>query len=364
MRIQTICVLIGMSLVVQADAADIAPERFPVKCSENGAFLPHVSSHPIGDNNEKIERVIIAIHSSGFDALKCYDSIQRSARGVPGTDQSALIIAPQFFDFNHIKETVPPGLISWKTSPYYGSSLAVVGPDKKDFRLSGYDVLDQMLANVTDLNRFPNLKYAVVVGHSSGGQMAQRYAVVGKFNPRNGVHLRYVSSAPSSFAYMTNERPYLDKGKVSFRVPDDSIIQNAPAYNNWAYGLDERYSAFRRASDDYIRNRYKKRCVLYLCGDKDTDMTSSSLSKTKAAKLQGRQRLERLEIYFKHLLHVYGEDIRDKHAMAVARGVDHNGFDAYASQEGRKFLFDVDRKDTNKDGTSDWQEWLDLQSER
>jgi hypothetical protein len=39
--------------------------------------------------------------------------------------------------------------------------------------------LDQAIQWFSNRINFPNLKQIVVVGHSAGGQMAQRYAVVG-----------------------------------------------------------------------------------------------------------------------------------------------------------------------------------------
>lgn len=340
-------------------AAEVAPRRFPVDCGQASAFIPLVSSQPIDKQDVAIERVIVAIHSSGFDAAKCYRAIQQAASRVPGAATSTLVIAPQFFDVQFIKEDIPRGLVAWKVSPYRGSSLAVVGPEKKGISFSAYAALDQLLRYVADKNRFPKLKHVVVAGHSSGGQMAQRYALVGKFAPRHGVKIRYVASAPSSFAYLTPERPNIRGRKVSFRVPSDSIVAQAPNYNKWGYGLEARYQYFNRASEDYLRKRYKNRCVLYLCGSRDTDTRSSSLSRTGGAMLQGRQRLERTQLFFQHLLSVYGEELRAHHAMAIARGVDHDGFSAYSSAEGRKFLFDFDRRDS--DGRSAWQQWLNDQ---
>lgn len=219
------------------------------------------------------------------------------------------------------------------------------------------DKPNSRITRIVSLDRFPNLKTVVVVGHSSGGQMAQRYALAGTYAPRNGVAIRYVASAPSSFAYLNEKRPRRGS-PVKFETLDAEALKSYPDYNKWGYGLENRYRAFRRGNDDYFRKRYAARRVLYLCGDKDTDMNSSSLSKNYGAMLQGRQRLERMQLFYAHLIDVYGDEIRKTHAMAVAPGVDHNGYRAYASPQGLRFLFDVDRRDSDHDGTSDWDEWL------
>lgn len=350
--------IISVFAAIGVDAARIAPYRFPIKCSEKNAFVPYVSSHRIEQANRRIDRVIVAIHSSGFDALKCYRAIQGAADKVPGAKQSTLIVAPQFFDVNHIKERIPAGLIAWKVSPYRGSSLACIGPTKKGLAFCAYDAVDQMLTYLNDKKRFPNLKTLVVAGHSSGGQMAHRYALVGKYNSRNGVPVHFVPSAPSSFAYLTEERPVLGT-KNRFEKPGTAVIQKEPAYNNWGYGLAKRYRAFRRASDDYLRNRYRNRRVLYLCGGKDNNPNDRSMSKVGAAMMQGRHRLERMNCFYQHLIKVYGQDITKRHSLNIAPGVNHNGFDAYASPAGLRVLFGHDPRDSDGDGKSDWQEWLE-----
>lgn len=350
-------VLIILTTAFAGHAARIAPYRFPIKCSEKGAFLPYVSSHLIGKSNAGIDRVIVGIHSSGFDALKCYTAIQQAAEKVRGAKTSTLIVAPQFFDVNSIKERIPAGLIAWKVSPYRGSSLACVGPAKKGLTLSAYDAVDQLLAFLNDKKKFPQLKTVVLAGHSSGGQMAHRYALVGKYNSRNGVPVHYVPSAPSSFAYLSEKRPVLGS-ENKFAKPSPAAIKKDPAYNNWGYGLASRYRAFRRASEDYIRGRYARRRVLYLCGSKDNNINDRSLSKVGAAMLQGRHRLERVQFYYQHLIDVYGQDITKLHSLNIAPGVDHNGFRAYASPAGLRVLFGYDPRDSDGDGISDWEEWL------
>ncbi len=355
---RSLCLLAILFPCGGIQAADIAREQFPIDCGQIGAFIPYVSSHPLDHGDNTIERVIVVIHSSGFDANKCYRAIQQAASRVPGARESTLVVAPQFFDVKFIREDIPPGLVAWKVSPYRGSSLAVIGPKKNDISFSAYGALDQLLPYIVDRGRFPELKHVVVAGHSSGGQMTQRYALVGRYTPGNGVRIRYVVSAPSSFAYLTPERPVQGRS-ITFRVPDDSIVDGAPNYNNWGFSLKNRYRYFRRASEQYLLRRYRNRCVLYLCGGRDTDRNSSTLSRTGGAMLQGRDRLERLDLFFQHLLHVYGEGIKTHHAMAIAPKVDHNGFSAYASVEGRRFLFDSDKE--GPDGSSDWHQWLNNQ---
>lgn len=355
-----LCALIVIQMFVAADslsAANIAPYRFPVKCGKPDVFVPYAATQPIDRSNPKINRLIVGIHSSGFDAVKCLTALQQAAAKVKGATESTLIVAPQFFGVNSIKQQIPNGLLAWKVSPYRGSSLACIGPQKEDISFSAHNVMNQLLTNIANSDRFPNLKTVVVCGHSSGGQMAQRYAITSAFRPKKGVAVRFVASGPSSYAYLNEKRPR-QGSPVTFESLDGEMLEKYPLYNNWGFGLENRYQAFRRAKDDYLRQRYASRRVLYLCGSKDNNPNDPSMSTNYGAMLQGRNRLERMKLFYAHLIDVYGEDIKKTHAMAIASGVDHNGFKAYASPAGLKFLFDSSRTDSDKDGKTDWEEWL------
>lgn len=339
------------------EAAEIARGRFTVRCSKPGVFVPYASTHPIDRANPKITRVIVGIHSSGFDANKCLRALAQAAAKVRGASESTLIVAPQFFTVDAITQRIPSGLLAWKVSPYYGSSLASIGPQKEDLAISAHDVLNQILAGVVSKQSFPNLTHVVICGHSAGGQMAQRYAITSAFRPPAGISVRFVASGASSYAYLDNKRPR-QGNPVTFEPLEGEFATKYPRYNKWPFKLDERYRAFRRAQSDYLRKRYATRRVLYLCGSKDNDPKDRTMSTTYGAMLQGRNRLERMKLFYEHLIDVYGEEIRKTHVTGIASGVNHNGFDAYASPAGLKFLFDHSRVDSDGDGRSDWQEWL------
>ena len=68
-----------------------------------------------------------------------------------------------------------------------------------------------MLATLADRARFPNLTTVVLIGHSGGGQLLNRYAIVGKSaTTLAGIHVRYVIANPSSYFYFSDDRPQQD----------------------------------------------------------------------------------------------------------------------------------------------------------
>ncbi|MBM83505.1 MAG: hypothetical protein CMJ78_23345 [Planctomycetaceae bacterium] len=354
-----ICAVASLFAVANLlSAADVAPSRFPVRCGRPDVWVPYASSQPIDKANSKIDRLIVGIHSSGFNAVQCLNGIRQAAAKVKGASESTLIVAPQFLTVDSIKQRIPDNMMCWHVSPYRGSSLACIGPDKDDIAFSSHNVMDQLLVHVANFERFPNLKTVVVCGHSAGGQMTQRYAITCAARIPLELSLRFVPSGASSYAYLDEKRPRKSGSRVTFRALEGEMLKKYPHYNKWGYGLDERYRAFRRAKEEYYRNRYATRRVLYLCGSQDNDPKDRSMSTNSAAMLQGRHRLERMQLFFKHLIDVYGEDIKKTHAMGVSRGVNHDEFRSYASREALKFLFDDSKVDSDKDGKTDWEEWL------
>ena len=100
-------------------------------------------------------------------------------------------------------------------------------------------VLDDLLRSLDDRQRLP----ALAAGHSGGAQLVQRYAVLNNVDGplrRDGLALRYVIANPSSYLYLTNERPRPD-GK---RAPYERGI--CPTYNQYKYGTDK-LPAYARA---------------------------------------------------------------------------------------------------------------------
>ncbi|MBG88290.1 MAG: hypothetical protein CMO80_15490, partial [Verrucomicrobiales bacterium] len=62
--------------------------------------------------------------------------------------------------------------------------------------------------------------------------------------------------------------------------------------------------------------------------------------------------------FYKHLIEVYGERIKKRHAKVLS-DADHHGSRVYSCAGGLKVLFDHDPRDSDGDGKSDWEEWLE-----
>jgi pimeloyl-ACP methyl ester carboxylesterase len=316
---------------------EMAPFRHPVGEKAPDAFIPYMVSQPLDQANRKISRLLISIHSSGFDAMQYFQNARTAAAKFPGALPSTLIIAPQFFERPVAPVPIPDGLLYWQVSPFRGSGRGAVGPGEVSVNISAFEVMDRWLEELTESGRFPGLRDIVLVGHSAGGQFVQRYAMVGKFEPPAKIRCRYVVSAPSGYAYATGERFNPSTKQIS--IPDAAILADCPEYNRWGHGLEEPFAYFADTDFEMIAKRYAKRYVFYLCGENDNDPNCETMGRSCGAMLQGRHRLERMQWFAAYLRHHYGPTISRRHAFAVVPGVGHHGLGTMTSLAGRKFLF-------------------------
>ena len=77
---------------------------------------------------------------------------------------------------------------------------------------------------------FPNLKNITLFGFSAGAQTVLRYAAMPNYQSRNlFVQVKFVISDPSTYLYLSPERPYtyVDEdgfNRVGFRMPNATLL--------------------------------------------------------------------------------------------------------------------------------------------
>ncbi|HXO03123.1 MAG TPA: hypothetical protein VN900_13775, partial [Stellaceae bacterium] len=204
--------------------------------------------------------------------------------------------------------------------------------------LSSFDALDAVLTKLANRTILPNLATVVIAGFSAGGQVLQRYAIVGRGEAAFGatpIHLRYVVGSPSSYAYFTDDRPR----------PDGSIgpfaAAGCPDFNHWKYGFAANLPPYAAAAAALgvsgLARRYAARDVAYLVGSNDTDPNHRFLDKSCAGEAQGPNRLARMQFFFAELKLSEGGTL--KHWMSVIDGAAHNEARVLGSPCGRAALF-------------------------
>ena len=244
-----------------------------------------------------VVRALIVFHGKQRNADDYNESGLKAIRSAGKEGKGTLLITPQFLETVDVdKFRLPTTVLRWAPEQW------MAGQDALNAPVSSFAALDSIVMMLANRTMFPNLKSLVIAGHSGGGQVVQRYAVVGRGGDalmRAGVHVRYVIANPSSYVYFSPERPLLDPhGAFSFALPAKTCFGK---YDRWKYGVNDPPPYLAGAEFAALEERYIRRDVLYLLGTDDTDPNHPALDKTCSAEDEGPYRFFRGKAYFSYL---------------------------------------------------------------
>ena len=280
-----------------------------------------------------IRRAVIMIHGRlrNADAYFRLAVQAREAAGDAGC--GTVLIAPQFLAAADVAgHRLPPDTLHWDWTGWMGGAAAL-GPAP----LSSFDVLDAMLEMLARRERFPDLESIVLAGHSGGGQVVQRYAVVARGDARlQGLGMRYVVANPSSYVYFDRWRPAAQDGFAPYEAA------RCPGFNDWKYGLERLPDYARQAGPALaLEEAYARRDVTVLLGGADCDPAHPALDISCAARAQGANRLERGLAYARYMQRRHPGGLR--HPTIVIDGIGHDGAGMFTSPQGVASLFGDER---------------------
>jgi pimeloyl-ACP methyl ester carboxylesterase len=286
-----------------------------------------------------VVRVLMVFHGKLRDADVYNQSGLAAIKNAGAAGKGTLLITPQFLGQVDVDTyRLPPPVLRWAPEAW------MAGEDATNAAVSSFDVIDAILAKLDDRTLFPNLKNVVIAGHSGGGQVVQRYAVVGRGGEalmRNGVHVRYVIANPSSYVYFSQERPVLSaKNEFTFALPAKSCFGK---YDKWKYGVNEPPPYVGSASFAELEQRYMRRDVVYLLGTDDVDPNHPALDKSCSAEVEGPYRFFRGKAYFRYLELRHPELAKTSSSQQLwfVPGVEHDGEKMLNSACGLTALFNV-----------------------
>ena len=285
-----------------------------------------------------VTRALLVFHGKQRNASDYNDSGLRAIRQAGEAGKGTLLITPQFLQQMDADEfRLAPGILRWAPEAWMGGADAIGVP------VSSFDAIDQILFKLGDRNLFPNLKRVVLAGHSGGGQVMQRYAVVGHAGDalmRAGIHVRYVIANPSSYVYFSPDRPVLNPGATfTFAPPAKTCFGR---YDQWKYGINNPPPYVAGGDFTALEQRFLHRDVLYLLGTEDIDPNHPALDKTCSAEVEGPFRFFRGKAYF-HYLELRHPELAQASAsqqLWYVPGVEHDGDKMLNSACGLAALFD------------------------
>jgi pimeloyl-ACP methyl ester carboxylesterase len=290
-------VLLAGVCVAQAESVPavkrIASRGMVVKTDKGEAEIPLEISRDWSEPQAQITRALIIIHGKGRDVEGNFDSARRGAR-TSDASESTLIIAPQFLrEVDIPAHRLGPKILRWSQGEWSAGEDAMA-----PIALSSFGVLDAIVQRLGDRRLFPALQQIVIAGHSAGGQIVQRYAVVGlapKALPAD-LHVRFVIANPSSFLYFDDLRPAPGGALVPF--PGAAACRR---FNRWRYGPRDAPAYVADASFAALEQAYAASDVIYLQGTADNDPKHPDLDTSCAGEAQGANRYERGNAYFHYM---------------------------------------------------------------
>jgi pimeloyl-ACP methyl ester carboxylesterase len=307
--------------------------ELPLYISMNGASVDLSQPQP------SVVRALLIFHGKLRNADDYNKSGLTAIRNAGKAGMGTLLITPQFLAQVDIDQYhLPSNILRWAPEAWMGGDDATSAP------VSSFDAIDAILARLADRRIFPNLKSVIVAGHSGGGQVVQRYAVVGHGGDallRVGIHVRYVIANPSSYLYFSPERPVLKaETEFAFALPAKTCYAK---YDLWKYGVNDppRYVGERSFTE--LEQNYLHRDVRYLLGTNDIDPNHPALDKSCSGEDEGPYRFFRGKAYFRYLelRHPELEQPSASQQLWFVSGVEHDGDKMFNSACGLAALFDA-----------------------
>jgi hypothetical protein len=189
------------AICLSATPIQVASKRYPIPYENKNLLFPYESSHDLFAKNESVTRALFVIHSASYSAKQYYSNGLAMLSEVPQEKKRTMIIAPHFLKTELVQGISRPDFLYWTVPPFRGSSRGFY--NEQEIQLSAFEVVDCILRNLIETKNFPSLQEVVVMGHSAGGQMVNRYAACNLFESHvakpNNINVKYVVMAPSSY---------------------------------------------------------------------------------------------------------------------------------------------------------------------
>lgn len=338
--------LAGCAGLPQAPASDVAaskPQWQRVHLGAGAGYdFPVYANHRLDGDLSRVREVVFVQHGLQRNGDDYYAAgaalLKQSGRNA----DEVLLVAPNFPgtpDAAKHFDNMPV----WSVQGWIGGEDAVSGPGAG---VSSLQVLDDLVAYVTDRKRLPNVVKVTVAGHSGGAQIVHRYAVLNNVDENvrsSGIDLRYVVANPSSYLYFTPERPVAPDYR-SFAPYSTAVCAD---YDKYRYGMNDMVAYARGANGMALYRRYMQRQVTYMVGSEDNDPNHRVLDKACGAEAEGPTRLQRARGYWRYERHLAQPGQAIAHRAFEVVGVGHDQARMFGSQCGAQAVFGTDASANN-----------------
>jgi hypothetical protein len=327
---------------------------------------------------QNVETVLIIVHGSGRTAedylcagLSVIPHSTNVRDVVNDNYHNYLVIAPFFAaDVDKRERSEVDNLLYWadkgETVPL-GHTWRYGAEAMNGKNVSSYGALDNLIEYLISTNiSFPNLKRIVVTGHSAGGQVAHRWALLSSSPTiwdQQTIEVRTVVANPRSYCYLDNRRVLFQNSTNNtahdpFAIPTQESIESCPSYSQWQWGLEPggdvvshyKERILNATDPSFLARKYGSRNVIYLSGELDV---IEQQDRCETHTFQGLNRNHRAKNYFKGLKEFFANEKYNNvdfgHEFHQIPLSPHDHVLMYQSDAGRKSLFGQQLDPRNND---------------
>mmetsp|Transcript_66141 Transcript_66141/g.158216 ORF Transcript_66141/g.158216 Transcript_66141/m.158216 type:complete len:411 (+) Transcript_66141:74-1306(+) len=352
-----------------------------LEAGTGGLVVPYwqSSQQPVlGDFSAEYEYGYVTHHGDGRNGetylCGAYNGVLERFGAAAGA-KKVLVIAPQVYE--KIDDR-PADVIYWdeQDDKLPARKWNWGGNSSSDFNtsISSFDTLDIFLRIMSNKQVYPNIRRIFVAGHSSGGQIVQRYALASTLDGTLGVPVEYFVANPSSYTYLDGKRPVLPAlesegclfcvnksiagATYTFQEPEEAASK-CPGYNDYGFGLLGTLVPYYTTSSSApllrLKELYGDKSVNYVSGESDVcnrpwmeshsctscDPDDGGFETTCGDMLQGHCRMERAHA-FAQAIKLYYKGHARSHRLLSVPGVGHNGCAIFQSPEVLGVMFPAD----------------------
>lgn len=313
------------------DAIDGAPQVIRIGAGQPYSFAVY-ANHNLQQLPAHVARAVVFVHGVKRNADDYFQIGLHLLKTAQFSAADTLLVAPNFMvQADRGSSSAMP---LWSGSTWMQGEASERGVDG----VTSFQALDDIVHYLADRQRFPDLKEIVMIGHSAGAQLMQRYAAVNELDgplQQAGIALRYVISSPSSYLYFEASRPDGD----GFSLPKSIIC---PGYDNYRYGIGNAPDYLKRQNLDgeQLFRRYAGRNITYMVGARDDNPNHRYLDKACGAAMQGATRVERQLNFVRYERFLSDQwQIPVKHPEFQVKGAAHEADKLFRSEDTVRRIF-------------------------
>lgn len=294
--------------------------------SEGLGTFEFYSNYPIYEENaawENLTQAIIVVHGASYDPDNYYTYLTNTLAAL-NLSESTVLISPFF------RQTATGSLNDFYWS---GATFRRGNESSNANKISSFAVVDKLIEQLANAERFPVLNKIMVTGHSSGAAFTHVYA----------------GANASESTYTEIEFEYVVANSQFFYYPDGQRINEADnqlftpvgcsAYQLWPLGFNTTPPYLAGVTQENFNTRFVNRSITYLLGNgnqSDPTLNTTDCENT----LQGSTRYLRGENMFRYMELAYPSAAHN-HAKKIVNGIGHDGSGMYQSTEFKALLTEL-----------------------